>query len=169
MCIVTAHRARSLRRARPCSTHTRLPAAVALGAPRSPCCCLGASLAVLTACKDCHAGSSATVAGDPATASGGDAGTPYADALIPDEKLRSAMEESIARDSVLQGLPIHVSVGNGNVVLFGAVPTLAAKWRATRLVGNFKGALTLTDGIQVSAPARPDAELAGEVNGLDPR
>ncbi len=130
-------------------------------------CCLAASLAVLPACNDRHAGSSMTTADDPARpgASASAAATTYADASIPDEKLRSALEEAMARDAVLQGLPIHVTVGNGNVVLFGSVPTLAAKWRATRLVGNFKGALTLTDGIQVSAPARPDAELARDVNG----
>ena len=149
------------------ATHAPLGCRLASRYPGLLCCCLGASLALLPACKDRHAGSSITAAAEPATpgASASAVGTPYADALIPDEKLRGAIEESMARDSVLQGLPIHVSVGNGNVVLFGAVPTLAAKWRVARLVGTFKGALSLTDGILVSAAARPDAELARDVNG----
>jgi osmotically-inducible protein OsmY len=80
--------------------------------------------------------------------------------------LTSAVEASFARDPALRSQPPHVTVARGVVTLAGTVPTLAAKWRAAQLAGDFKGAISVANGIRVGAPvpAPPDAEIAEELN-----
>ena len=83
-------------------------------------------------------------------------------APISDASLASAITESVAGDPVLHSQHIQVSVVNGAVTLAGDVRSLAADWRVRRLIAEFKGASSLDDGLVVTAPSRPDAELAGE-------
>jgi osmotically-inducible protein OsmY len=130
-----------------------------------------AALACVTACRDEHgiAGPAPTSSGAPSAASP----PPPAPLTAPiaDAKLASALEEAFALDPVLHAAALRASVANGAVTIAGSVPTLAAKWRAARLAATFKGATAVTNGIVVSSPARPDAELSKAVNEaikLDP-
>jgi osmotically-inducible protein OsmY len=90
--------------------------------------------------------------------------TPYSSAPIPDVRLASAIDEVIDRDPVLHS-HVHVAVADGVVTLSGAVATVAADWRAARLVSDFKGAALLVDEIVVSAPDRSEAEISKDVAG----
>ena len=84
-------------------------------------------------------------------------------APIPDTRLTSAIVESFEREPALRTQHVHVSVTHGAVMLGGTVPTLAAKWRAAKLVDDFKGASSIIDDLRVSTAARRDTEIAGEV------
>ena len=91
--------------------------------------------------------------------------TPYSSAPIPDVRLASAIDEVIDRDPVLHS-HVHVAVADGVVTLSGAVATVAADWRAARLVSDFKGAALLVDEIVVSAPDRIGGrDLEGRCRG----
>jgi osmotically-inducible protein OsmY len=86
-------------------------------------------------------------------------------APIPDERLASALEESIERDPAFLSQGLHVAVAKGAVTLTGTVRTLARKWRAAQLVDAFKGVRSVTNGIVVSSGVQPDAAITTEVNG----
>ncbi len=124
-------------------------------------------MAIVPGCQTHPTPSSSAWALDATTAvvTAGTLATEVADASIPDARLEAALDAAVARDPVLDGLPIHVSVDNGHVVLFGTVPSLAIKWRQARLVGAFKGVTSLTDGTVVAHSLRPDAALATDVSG----
>jgi osmotically-inducible protein OsmY len=86
-------------------------------------------------------------------------------APISDDMLKNAVEASFSRDPALRPQLLHVTAASGVVTLGGTVPTLAAKWRAVQLAGDFKGATSVTNGIRVSAPVPPlpDAEIVEEL------
>jgi osmotically-inducible protein OsmY len=83
---------------------------------------------------------------------------------IADAQLASALTESLAFDPVLRAQPLHVTVADGAATLTGTVRTLAGKWRATRLVAEFKGVVAVTDAVLVKASARTDVEIAEDVS-----
>jgi len=135
-----------------------------------------AQLVLLQACKNGHG---LTGSLSPGTISTASTASPIAsvgdrrpdNAPVPDAKLASAIEGAMGRDPVLGPSSIHVSVTHGEVTLAGNVPTLAARWRAGRLVEAFKGATSLSNGIRVQASPQPDAETAKAVKdaiGRDP-
>jgi osmotically-inducible protein OsmY len=125
--------------------------------------CLGAALAVLSACKSEHAPtSSASTSTDTPVA----AKPPPLPAAIPDAQVESAIDELLTRDPVLKAQPIHVTVSGGAVTLTGTVRTLAQKWRAARLASGLRGATSVVNGLLVSPRQRTDAELAKAVNDL---
>jgi hypothetical protein len=130
-----------------------------------------ASLAALPACKNngdssARGPASANTASNQATAPALSASAAAADANapIPDTKLASAIEESLARDPMLHSQPIRVSVMKGELTLDGTVRMLAAKWRAATFAEGFKGISLVTNRIVVEAPSRPDAEVTKDVN-----
>jgi hyperosmotically inducible protein len=129
-----------------------------------------ASLA-LPACKNnvdssAHRPPSANTASNQTTtpAVSASAAADDANAPIPDTKLASAIEESLARDPMLHSQRIRASVTNGELILDGTVRTLAAKWRAAKFAETFKGISSVTNRIVVAAPSRPDAEVINDVN-----
>ncbi len=61
-------------------------------------------------------------------------------------------------------LDLRASVASGDVALAGTVPSLAAKWRAGRLVGGFKGVSALRNALVVGGPPRSDADVARDVS-----
>jgi osmotically-inducible protein OsmY len=128
-----------------------------------------ALVVVASACDGEHrTPGSAPVAADAATGApraSASALVTAASAPIPDARLESAIEESIARDPALHSQRLHVAVTNGAVTLTGAVRTLARKWRAAQLADGFKGVASVTNGIIVSSGVHPDAAIAAEVNG----
>jgi osmotically-inducible protein OsmY len=83
---------------------------------------------------------------------------------VPDARLEAAIADSIGRDAILSPQSIHATVANGAVTLTGTVRTLAQKWRAGRVVADFKGASSVVNAIVVGSPIRSDADLAKDVN-----
>jgi osmotically-inducible protein OsmY len=118
-----------------------------------------APLALVPACKGDHGLTFAPGASSAPSTSTNARQAQVADAPIADAQLASAITEAIARDPVLRSLPLHPSAADGAVTLTGTVRTLAAKWRATRLVASFKGVVAVTDAVLVKTSARTDAEI----------
>lgn len=83
---------------------------------------------------------------------------------VSDARLAAAIQRAIQRDAVLGAQPVQVSVLNGKVSLAGSVPTLADRWRASRVAGTFKGATSVDNGIVVNAIARSDEEIGSSVD-----
>jgi osmotically-inducible protein OsmY len=114
--------------------------------------CFAVPLVLVSACRGEHAPTSTRASGER------DAGSPIADA-----QLASAITEAMARDLVLRSQPPHPSVASGAVTLTGSVRTLAAKWRARRLVAGLKGVVAVNDAVLVAASPRTDAEITRDV------
>jgi osmotically-inducible protein OsmY len=89
---------------------------------------------------------------------------PYTSAPVPDESVASALEELIESDPVLHSR-VHVAVADGIVTLSGTVGTVAADWRACRLVSDFRGAVFLVDNLVVGAAERSEADISSDVAG----
>lgn len=98
----------------------------------------------------------------PASASASAGTTPDSSAPIPDARLASAIDAVIDRDPLLRSR-VHVAVANGVVTLSGTVATVAADWRASRLVSDFKGAVSVVDQLVVDAPERQEADISKDV------
>ena len=125
------------------------------------------TLLVAPACKADHGSSGAASASVSSAAPGpSSASTPQGPRAAPisDARIAGAVTDAIAADPVLRSQAVHVSVASGQVALGGTVRTLAQKRRAERLVGGFKGAAAVTDGLVVSAVHRADAEIARDVD-----
>jgi osmotically-inducible protein OsmY len=132
---------------------------------------VAASLSALPACRNdgdssVHGPPAASTVSNQATAPAPSASAEddNANAPIPDTKLASAIEESLAREPMLHSQPIHASVTKGELMLDGTVRTLAAKWRAAKFAETFKGIALVTNRIVVESSSRPDAEITKDVN-----
>ena len=125
--------------------------------------CVASALALLPACKG-ERGSADAPGTAPPSMPASAASAQDVPAPIPDAQILSGITEALARDPVLRSQPVHVSVAEGAVTLTGTVRTLAARWRATRLVADFKGVVGVTDAILVKTSARSDAEIAKDVS-----
>jgi osmotically-inducible protein OsmY len=85
---------------------------------------------------------------------------------VSDDTLAAAITAAIARDPALRDKPgdgVRVSVMRGQVTLRGNVRSLVAKRRAAAIVNGLRGATALEDELVVVSPARPDADIARDI------
>jgi osmotically-inducible protein OsmY len=86
---------------------------------------------------------------------------------MDDEELVRAVERALSLDSAGDMAEVNVNAVKGMVALTGAVDSILARERATRLVESVKGVHTVSIRLEVAPPAtRADAEIRRDVQDV---